>query len=332
MSARAGLREFSIDDRSSIPSTPGVYSFHDHRGAILYIGKSVSLKQRVASYFHVRGEGGDERIRRMVFNARTITIRETGSELSALLLEDRLIKRHRPPYNKRQKEYLKNRYLLLGGGPYPFVADVESPDGHDPSNLFGPFRDRHFVENLIDVIQSAFGIRSCADREPTMRCANHEIGRCRGPCRGVVSASDYARTVEEVRRFLGGREDEIVARLGPAMASRARRLDFENAAAIRDRITFCRNFCRRQRFVERFKTGVIVVQERDPACFHLFLRGVHHERADSVTGIELASLAAGIERVESGRFEDVRFVTDRAHIVYGWLKAARESLIFPTSI
>jgi len=320
MSAPAKTSEFPIDARRDIPSAAGVYVFRDRHGAILYIGKSVSLKQRVASYFQSNPGRRDERIKRMVFSARTIFIHETGSELSALLLEDRLIKQHLPPYNKRQKEYLKNRYLLLGGGAYPFVAEADSPDGHDPEKLHGPFRDRYFVEKLIEVIRSAFGLRSCTEPAPSARCADHEVGRCAGPCREKVSHADYALIVGAVRQFVDGSEDEVVVRLTRAMDGCAARFDFEKAAAIRDRIAFSRNFCRRQRFVERFKTGFLVIREAEADRVHIFIRGAHQERTGRVDANGIENLTADAVRQGRQPAEDIRFITDRAHVVYTWLR------------
>jgi len=338
--------EFSVDERCDIPSTPGVYLFRDRQGAILYIGKSVCLKRRVASYFgrrsrRARTDGAsakheDGRIRRMIHSARTITIHETGSELSALLLEDRLIKGHRPPYNKRQKDHLENCYLQLGGGDFPLFekvhsadtigadtigadmigADTIGADAIDSAALFGPFRDGYLVDDLVDVIHSAFGLRSCTDTPPAARCARYEIGLCLGPCRGAVSPDDYALRVGMARRFVDGDGAEVVARLEEIMERRVKRLEFEQAALIRDRIAFCRNFCRRRRFVKRFTTGVVVVRdEGGGGLTHIFVRGAHHRREGRLDSTAIDAIVA-----EGDNGEDRRCITDRAHIVYGWLK------------
>ena len=134
-------------DQRDLPKTSGVYLFLDSREYPLYIGKSVNLRTRVASYLR-NDSGQEERIQRMVHEARSLRYVETETELMALLLEDSLIKKYLPVYNIRQKQFRDYRYLQLSVDAYPRLITLEDP-GQIQTNIYGPFRDRFFIQRRL---------------------------------------------------------------------------------------------------------------------------------------------------------------------------------------
>jgi excinuclease UvrABC nuclease subunit len=247
----------------------------------------------------------------------------TGSELLALIEEDRLIKKYRPPYNIRQKQHEKNCWLVLTAGGFPALRTVEDPAAAAGRRAFGPLRDRFFAGELLDVVKVCFGVRSCATAEAENNCLERDVGLCAGPCRGDVTREDYAAAVANAAAFLDGEPSAAVRALEAAMERSATALDFEKASRVRDQIRTVRNFCRRQRFIRHFREGCLAVRERgeygSAGLTHLFVHGAHSVRAGRLADDEAAAAARKI--LASGlAAEDARRVTDRAHIVFGWLK------------
>ncbi len=231
------------------PEAPGVYRFLDARGRVLYVGKARSLRRRLLSYF---GKGVlPERTRAMLARARGLDLTVTASETEALVLENTLIKRHRPPYNvllRDDKTYPYIRVTL--GERWPraeLVRRVREGDGHA---YFGPFMGQYMARRLMEVLRTRFRIRTChVDMEKGLErpCLYHHMGACPGPCvPGLTTPEAYREAVEEAVLFLEGRHRELVPRLEAAMWAAAEREDFETAARLRDLVAVVRRLGERQ--------------------------------------------------------------------------------------
>ena len=248
---------------ATIPSVPGVYRMLDHRGNVIYVGKAKSLRERVASYFHL-GAAHPKKITEMVGRVRSIEVEETGSELAALLLENSLIKEHQPRYNTLQKKVRRFSFVRLDRqDPYPrlTLATQIEPDG---AEYYGPFSGRRAAELVIETADQLFGLRLCADPlRPSLDvvpCFYHQIHRCGAPCALVQSAEEYGVEVERVREFLSNTEAGIISILERRMHSLAEELQFEEAAQLRNRSAELRRiFTGRQRIADSVNSNNVVI-------------------------------------------------------------------------
>ena len=221
-----------------LPRKPGVYLFRDADGRLIYIGKAKSLRDRVRSYFG-RANGRDAKTLTLVSHIATIDFVVTHSEKEALILEDVLVKRHRPRYNVDLKD--DKRYLCIRidtRHPFPAIQFVRrfQPDG---AFYAGPFTSAESVRRTIRLLHRHFPLRSCPDTKFARRtrpCLNYEIHRCLAPCVGYVSKEDYRKLVREAKLFLTGNREGLVRSLKEQMEAAARQLDFERAAVLRDEL------------------------------------------------------------------------------------------------
>ncbi|UCE17182.1 MAG: GIY-YIG nuclease family protein [Gemmatimonadota bacterium] len=301
--------------RKKIPRGTGVYLFSDQNGEIMYVGKSLNLRQRVSSYFRTDMMRVEYRTREMISNIGDVDFYETDSELLALLLEDALIKDYQPRHNVRQQQYLGYQYILLTEGPYPTCRMMGKSDDPGQGQTFGPYKSRFFVKDLLYIIRRFVGLRSCEETVPTRFSLNHEFGYCTGPCRGKISPGGYARIVERVVEFLRGNETYAVGKLTEAMEEASLALQFEKAEEFKGRIEFCERFCTRQRFLHRFKEENLTIREN--GIVYEFEKG----RLKALRGF--TSQHPDIMTILCGRREDSdedpRFHLDRANIVYSWI-------------
>lgn len=311
--------------RTEAPQEAGVYLFYDRHGRVIYVGKSINLRRRMSGYFQESSRGMENRILRMVFSVTDFRYHVTGSELSALLMEDRLIKQHLPPFNTRQKEFKEYQYLSVTNDPYPTLKRLDRFDACMEENVFGPFKDKYFVDDLLEIIHKHFRLRSCKEPDPSKQCLNHDIRLCEGPCRRSITPSDYSRIVDSVVKFLNGEEGELLARLERSMAKSASELDFEGALDAKKRIAFCRGFCERQRFINRFKTGNLVIREKDNGLTHVFIRGGWYEHKGRASIRGLHDLDDSMLQKADTAAGDERHLSDRAHILYSWMRGNRNS-------
>ena len=302
--------------RKEAPNRAGVYLFKDEKRNVIYVGKSINLKQRMVSYFYSKTNQLENRIRQMVFSIRDFSVIETGTELLALLLEDALIKKYLPVYNVKQQEYEEYRYLLLTNDAFPtlkMIAHNEAQNGG--GEIFGPFKDQYFVRNVLDLIYRHLNLRQCQEKTPVQKSINFELGLCFGPCRGKIDEQDYSAITQRVRDFLTGDEKHLVEKLAQAMTEAAASLEFEKAAGIKRRIEFCRNFCKRQRFINRFRISDLMLSKN----------GSIDERYVFSQG-RLESAHIGDQQIKHDWINqdafavmDARYVLDRANIIYSWL-------------
>ncbi|UCG52316.1 MAG: GIY-YIG nuclease family protein [Candidatus Latescibacterota bacterium] len=305
--------------RDEVPAGPGVYLFYDVHGNVIYIGKSVNLINRMLSYSRERSTGNESRTRRMVYDIGEFAYYTTNSELVALLLEDGLIKYHSPIFNKRQKEYAEYRYLSLTKDEFPTLKILADPTDLNTDGLFGPFRDRYFVEDLLWVVREHLNLRTCTDPVPFRNSMNYHLGYCVGPCRGMISHEEYAQVVAHVREFLEGDERLIVEKIHMEMGKASARRDYERAATLRDRIRFCGKFCERQRFIHKFKTRNLVILDHGREVYR-FSRGWLTEIDDAADSVVKSLLG----RPSKPTSNDPRFLLDRANIVYKWIRQQKD--------
>jgi len=222
-----------------LPRQPGVYLFRDARGKVLYVGKARDLRARVRQYI----TGQDERlmVRFLVRAAADVDAVVVETEREALVLENTLIKKHRPRYNVKLVDDSSFLHLELDRGArwprYRLVRRVEKKRGR--VRHFGPFTSASRGRATLEFMQRRFPLRTCSDRELRSRkrpCLMHQMGRCIAPCVDLCTKDDYAEVVEQSLLFLEGRDDELLRRLRTAMEAASEALEFERAGSLRDTI------------------------------------------------------------------------------------------------
>ncbi len=221
----------------TMPGNPGVYRMLDAKGDALYVGKARSLKKRVVSYTQLPRLS--ERLRRMVSETVSMEIITTHTEAEALLLEANLIKRLKPRFNIVLRDDKSYPWLMMTEDhPYPQIAKHRGARTRKGS-FWGPFASAWAVNQTVTAMQRVFLLRSCADTVFSARsrpCLLHQIKRCSAPCVGRISVADYAVLVGQAKAFLQGKSGAVQQELAAEMERAAETLEFEHAAAVRDRI------------------------------------------------------------------------------------------------
>ena len=229
-----GIIEIALE---TMPGNPGVYRMLDAKGDALYVGKARNLKKRVTSYTQIARL--PERLRRMVADTASMEILTTHTEAEALLLEANLIKKLKPRYNILLRDDKSYPWLMLTEDhPYPQIAKHRGAQLRKGS-YWGPFASVWSVNQTIQALQRVFLIRTCADTvfaNRTRPCLLFQIKRCSAPCVGRVSEAEYQTLVAQAKSFLSGKTSSIQKDLGAAMEKAAENLEFERAAALRDRL------------------------------------------------------------------------------------------------
>jgi excinuclease ABC subunit C len=222
---------------ATLPLSPGVYRMLDARGDALYVGKARALKKRVVAYTQIGRL--PERLRRMVHETRHLEVITTASEAEALLLEANLIKKLRPRYNIVLRDDKSYPWLVLSEDhPYPQIAKHRG-ERRKGASYWGPFASAWSVNQTLTALQRVFLLRSCRDTVFDSRerpCLLYQIRRCSAPCVDRISREDYAGLVDQAKQFLSGETPSIQTELAKEMEAAAEALEFERAAAIRDRI------------------------------------------------------------------------------------------------
>ena len=241
------------------PSRAGVYRMVDRRQRVLYVGKARNLRRRLSSW--LRGGARDEKGRALLARTAAVEVTVTHTETEALLLENNLIKEHRPRYN----------IILRDDKSYPWIHLAEQTSfprfvfhrgaRRAAGRYFGPFSNAGAVRQTIALIHKLFRVRQCTDaffRNRSRPCLQYQIDRCSGPCVGLVDRADYAEDVRHAAMFLEGRSEAMIEELVERMEAASRRLDFELAARYRDQISGLRRVQERQ-YVGGAKGDVDVV-------------------------------------------------------------------------
>ncbi len=235
----------------SLPHLPGVYLMKDASGKIIYVGKAKDLRNRVTSYFL---SGKDIKTKFLVSKIAEIEYIITGNEYEALVLENNLIKQHNPHYNISLKDGKSYPLIRITNEPFPKVFKTRRVI-RDGSEYYGPYPDGKSLVQYLDLIDRMFPLRKCGIplRKRYTPCLYYHIGRCCGPCAGLVTEEEYAKHIAKVRAFLQGRDDELVRQVREEMLSAAKNQKFEVAAEKRDMLLALESVSRAQQ-VQDFST------------------------------------------------------------------------------
>jgi len=246
------LHKLLKDKIDSLPDLPGVYIMLDHEGRIIYVGKAKSLKSRVRQYFRPSSQIG--KVASMVTNINDFDYILTDTEVEALILESNLIKEHRPKYNIVLKDDKSYPYIeVTTGEDFPRIRLSRRIKKDSNNRYFGPYTSARGVRETIEVITKIFPIRTCnrnvKEGKKERPCLYYHIGRCSGPCMGNIKKEEYRETIKEVCRFLEGRQDDVIKELMAKMEKASQRLEFEKAAAFRDKINAVKKILESQKIV-----------------------------------------------------------------------------------
>ena len=264
----------------TLPAKPGCYLMRNAEGTIIYVGKAISLKNRVRSYFHADASH-DQKTRRLVREIAHIEWILVGSELEALILEMNLIKKHRPKYNIRLKDDKRYPYIKIHWNePYPKVT-VTRLMQDDGARYFGPYTSAWAVYQTLDVLRRVFPYLTC-DRDITGQdnraCLYYDIKLCLAPCIGAINQAQYRQMISDLQEFLNGHSEPIMGRIQQEMEKASDELKFERAAALRDRLKAMQSIVERQKvvFAADYKDSDVIAMARadDEACIQIFfIRG-----------------------------------------------------------
>lgn len=242
------------EELKKLPGKPGVYIMHDEKDAIIYVGKAISLKNRVRQYFQSSRNKG-VKIEQMVTHISRFEYIVTDSELEALVLECNLIKEHRPKYNT----------MLMDDKTYPFIkVTVEEPYPRvmmarrmvkDKAKYFGPYTSAGAVKDTIELIRKLYHIRSCNRNLPKdigkeRPCLNYHIHQCEAPCQGYISRETYRESIQEVLHFLNGNYDPILKELEDKMQAASEALEFEKAIEYRELLSSVQQIAQKQKITD----------------------------------------------------------------------------------
>ena len=273
---------FSIQDElAKLPDQPGVYIMHDKTDAIIYIGKAKSLTKRVHQYFQPSHDEGIKK-KQMVAHIHRFEYIVTDSELEALILENNLIKEHRPKYNTMLRDDKTYPYIRVTlGEAYPRVL-FSRKVLKDKSRYFGPFTSAGAVKDTIDLVNKLFHLRTCSkqfprDMKKDRACLNYHMKQCPGVCQNLISEEEYHRHIQKAMDFLEGHDEPVVKELTEKMQQAAMEMEFEKAATYRDLIASARACVQKQKITD---TGgedrdivAMAIDGEDAAAVVFFIRG-----------------------------------------------------------
>lgn len=261
------------------PVDPGCYIYKNSDSKIIYIGKAKNIRNRIKSYF-LKGHSKDTKTKVLVTNIADVEFIVTHSEVEALILENTLIKKHKPKYNISLRDDKTFPYVRITNEPFPQVY-VTRKLIKDDSLYFGPYTDAKSLKETIRIIKTLFTVRSCKyklsgetiKKGKIKLCMDYHIKKCEGPCRGLVSADDYGKMISKVIAFLRGKTSEVIEFFNEKMEKASKSLEFENAAIFRDHINILRNYSRRQSvelndFIDRDFINIII--ESGDGCAVVF--------------------------------------------------------------
>ena len=270
--------KFNIQEElKKLPDKPGVYIMHDANDAIIYVGKAIVLKNRVRSYFR-ESANHSPKIAKMVSLVERFEYIVTDSELEALVLENNLIKEHRPKYNTMLKDDKTYPYIKVTmADEYPrilFSREMKK----DKSKYFGPYTSAGAVKDTIELINKLYKLRTCNRKLPKdagkeRPCLNYHIHQCKAPCQNWISSEEYKKQVEEALEFLNGNYGKIIKDLQEKMEKASENLEFEEAASYRDLLTSVKQVAQKQKITDsegEDKDVIALAKEEEDAVVQVF--------------------------------------------------------------
>jgi DNA polymerase III subunit epsilon len=323
---------------AALPTTPGVYLLKDLHGQVVYVGKSVNVRQRVRTHLRPKGtamSGGQPRLRRRLANIADVEAIETGSELEALLLESKLVKRYLPEANSLLRDY----------HDYPFIK-VDMVDAHprleatrerpgDGALYFGPFRRPGVVSSAVVFLNEQLGLRQCSGslKPGQAACALLEMKKCLGPCVGAVSPAEYRAAVDEGVRVLRGEDTSLVERAAVKRDALAEELRFEEAAELRDRIRDVEQVVGIQQRLAAFSDRNLVLVTPDPQPERVRLLLVRGGRLAEEVSLPVRATPSHLRfllrRVYAApaKAQVTRDELDDLHIVDAWVRRHHQEVV-----
>lgn len=270
---------FDFDEAlKNLPDHPGVYIMKNSDGEIIYIGKAVSLKNRVRQYFQ-NLKSSSPKVYAMVKNIAEFEYILTDSEMEALILECNLIKKHKPRYNILLKDDKNYPYIKVTvNEEYPrilFTRKIEK----DGAKYFGPYTDSNAVRETIQIIRKFYPIRSCKKMisygtQNKRPCLNYHIKRCLAPCMGKVNKDEYREMIKNILFFLSGKQEDLLKDLNRKMEEAAENLEFEKAAQIRDEINSIKKIQEKQKIISSsFEDEDVIAYSKneEKTCIEVFI-------------------------------------------------------------
>jgi excinuclease ABC subunit C len=258
-----------------LPGRPGIYQFKNEKGKIIYVGKALNLKNRIRSYFH--GSMNSPKTIALVSKIEDFELIVTDNEIEALVLENNLIKEFKPRYNVNLKDDKSFPYIKVTNEFFPRIFPTRRII-KDGSKYFGPYTEVRNMKSSLRMINQIFKIRSCnlnitnesIEKKKFKVCLDFHIGKCDGPCEGLISSKDYSEMVSEVVKLLRGKTDDLIQELDMKMQNLVENLEFEKAAEIRDKLEQLKAISAKQKVVsEDFEDRDVITavyEGRDSAC------------------------------------------------------------------
>ena len=286
---------FNIEDEiKKLPDKPGVYLMHDENDTIIYVGKAVSLKNRVRQYF--RKTNKTERIQKMVSQIKYFEYIVVDNEAEALILECNLIKKNMPKYNVLLKDDKTYPYIKIDiKSEFPNVS-ITRKIINDGSKYFGPYASAGSAKEMVDFIKHKYKIRQCKNfNDNTRACLNYHINRCFAPCIGNISREEYMEQIYEIIDLLEGKTDKIVRELKEKIKEASAGLNFEEAAYLRDKMLAIENISEKQKVSNISENNIDVIgiaKNEIEVCIEMFfvrgskMIGREHYFFDNLNGLE----------------------------------------------
>ena len=269
------------EELKKLPARPGVYIMHDENDHIIYVGKAVSLKNRVRQYFQTSRNKG-VKIEQMVTHIRRFEYIVTDSELEALVLECNLIKEHHPKYNTMLMDDKTYPFIkVTTGEAFPRVV-LSRKMQKDKARYFGPYTSSQAVRDTIDLIHKLYHLRSCNRSLPRdigkeRPCLNYHIKQCDAPCQGYISQEEYGKSVNEVLKFLNGNYDAVLKDLEEKMNVASEALEFERAIEYRELLSSVKKVAQKQKITDSSGEDrdvlAVASHEGDAVVQVFFIRG-----------------------------------------------------------
>jgi excinuclease ABC subunit C len=327
-----------------LPGTPGCYIYRNEKQQVLYVGKAISLKNRVRSYFQESARHG-LRIARLVSKVQDIEWIVVDSEVEALVLECNLIKEHRPPFNVRLRDDKSYPYITITKETFPRVMFTRRPR-KDGAKYYGPYTSAFSVRDTLQLLHKVFPLIPCgkswtgrAEQKP---CLYYHLGRCLGPCAGLADAVEYKDVISKIDRFLQGKEEGIVSDLKAEMSKASENLDFERAAKIRDQMQAIETLMQRQKVLNSDQTDqdviAVVKDDRGTAVQMLYIRGgkLIGQRQFMLDGASEAPPQEAVQEFVKQYYADAPDIPreillpveiEERNIVQAWLRQRRGSAV-----